>query len=87
MVFRKENQRMQANTIPTAWRNDAPLTTHSSYSTEQAAAILHIRPNTLRVALCRDGAYMGVRPIKRANRFLAWPANEIDALAHGEAVQ
>ncbi|MBC9070603.1 hypothetical protein IAI53_01350 [Thauera sp. CAU 1555] len=78
---------MQTNTIQTTWRNDAPLTPESTYSTEQAAAILHIRPNTLRVALCRDGAYMGVHPIKRANRFLAWPANEIDALARGEVVK
>ena len=73
------------NTIPHAWRNDAP-SSDRTYSTEQAAAILHIRPQTLRAALCRDGAYMGVRPVKRANRFLAWPADGIDAIARGEKV-
>lgn len=59
----------------------------SAYSTDEAAAILHIKPQTLRAALCRDGAYMGLRPIKRANRFLAWPADGIEALARGEAAK
>lgn len=56
----------------------------SAYSTDEAASILKIKPQTLRAALCRDGAYMGLRPIKRANRFLAWPADGIEALARGE---
>ena len=53
------------------------------YSTEQAAQRLGVKPNTLRAGLCRDGAYMGVRPSKQANRFLNWPADEIDRLAGG----
>lgn len=56
----------------------------SAYSTDEAAQILNIKPQTLRAAICRDGAYMGLRPIKRANRFLAWPADGIEALARGE---
>lgn len=55
-----------------------------TFSTEEAAAILHIRPQTLRAALCRDGHYFDLRPIKRANRFLAWDATAIEALARGE---
>lgn len=43
---------MQAQTILTAWRNDAPLAART-LSTEQAAAALHIRPQTLRAALPR----------------------------------
>jgi hypothetical protein len=54
------------------------------YSTDEAAAVLKVRPQTLRAALCRDGAYCGVMPAKRRNRFLAWPADPIDALAAGE---
>ncbi len=76
---------MHATPIPTARRNDAPLAART-YSTDQAAAALHVRPQTLRAALCRDGHYFGVRPIKRVNRMLAWPADAIDALARGEAV-
>lgn len=74
---------MQAQTIPPPWRNDAPLAARS-YSTEQAAAALHIKPQTLRAALCRDGHYAGVRPRKLPSRFLAWPADQIERLAAGE---
>lgn len=74
---------MQTQTIPTAWRNDAPLAART-LSTEQAAAALHIRPQTLRAALCRDGHYAGVRPHKLPSRFLAWPADQIERLAAGE---
>ncbi len=77
---------MQAQTIPTAWRNDAPLAART-LSTYQAAAALHIRPQTLRAALCRDGHYFGIRPVKLANRFLGWPADQIERLAAGEVVQ
>ena len=57
----------------------------SAYTTEEAAKILGVKPQTLRAALCRDGAYLGLRPIKRANRLLAWPADGIERLARGEA--
>ena len=77
---------MQAATIPTSWRNDAPLAART-LSTEQAAAALHVKPQTLRAALCRDGVYFGVRPVKLPNRLLAWPADQIDALARGEVAQ
>ena len=73
---------MQAKTTPTAWRSDAPLAART-YSTEQAAAALHVRPQTLRAAICRDGHYAGVRPRKLPSRFLAWPAEQIDALTAG----
>ena len=53
-------------------------------STEQAAAALHIKPQTLRAALCRDGHYFGIRPLKLPNRMLAWPAEGIESLLIGE---
>jgi len=74
---------MQAATIPTAWRNDAPPAART-YSTEQAAAALHVRPQTLRAAVCRAGHYAGVKPYKLPSRFLAWPAEAIDRLTAGE---
>lgn len=56
-----------------------------TYSTEEAAAVLKVRPQTLRAAFCRDGHYFGVRPQKARNRFLMWDAAAIDALLNGEA--
>lgn len=55
-----------------------------TYTTEQAANEFHVRPQTLRAALCRDGHYCGIRPIKSPNRFLLWPAEAIDRLTAGE---
>ena len=55
-------------------------------STEEAAALLKVKPQTLRAALCRDGAYLGARPLKSANRFLLWDAAEIGHLAQGQAI-
>jgi len=55
-------------------------------STEQAASLLGIKPQTLRASLCRDGAYMGARPVKSANRFLKWKAADIERLAAGETL-
>ena len=74
---------MQAITIPTSWRNDAPLAART-LSTEQAAAVLKVKPQTLRAALCRDGHYMGLRPSKLPNRFLLWDASSVEALLNGE---
>ena len=42
------------------------------------------RKKTVRAALCRDGHYFGVRPIKLPSRFLAWPAEGIERLLRGE---
>lgn len=53
-------------------------------STEQAAAALHVKPQTLRAAVCRVGHYCGIRPHKLPSRFLAWPADAIDRLTAGE---
>lgn len=77
---------MQADTprtIPPEWRADRPRNTPRTYSTEQAANRLNLRPQTLRAAYCRAGHYCNVIPYKRQNRFLSWPADEIDRLATG----
>lgn len=50
-------------------------------STEELAARLGIKPQTLRAALCRDGEYFGVRPLKAKNRFLRWPADSVERLS------
>lgn len=74
---------MQTATIPPSQRHDAQLAARF-YSTEEAAAALKVKPQTLRAAVCRDGNYFGVRPQKARNRFLMWEAAEIDALLRGE---
>lgn len=53
------------------------------YTTNEAAALLCLAPNTLRVNLCQRGEYFGVRPVKGPNRRLLWPADAIDALVTG----
>lgn len=56
-------------------------------STEESAARLKVKPQTLRAAFCRNGHYLGCRPLKSANRFLLWPADEIERLTQGQTVQ
>ena len=55
-------------------------------STEEAAGLLKVKPQTLRAGLCRDGHYLGARPVKSANRFLLWNAADIERLAAGEVI-
>lgn len=49
-------------------------------TTDAFAKAVGVNPNTIRHALCKNGHYMGVRPLKLPNRWLAWPRDEIDAL-------
>lgn len=56
-------------------------------STEALAAQLRIKPQTLRAALCRNGHYYGIRPVKMPNRLLLWPADAVNSLLSGEAAQ
>lgn len=74
---------MQTATTPTVRRTDYAHILRT-YSTEEAAAVLKVRPQTLRAAICRDGHYFGVRPQKARNRFLMWDASRIDAIVNGE---
>lgn len=73
---------MQLHIAPTSRTDYASIL--RNYSTEEAAALLKVRPQTLRAAVCRDGHYAGVKPRKLPSRFLAWPAEAIDAIARGE---
>lgn len=53
-------------------------------STDEAAARLKVKPQTLRAAVCRNSHYCGIRPAKGPNRLLYWPADEIDRLVSGQ---
>ena len=73
---------MQHQNTPTTKRTDIASVLRN-YSTIEAAAVLKVRPQTLRAALCRDGHYFGLRPVKCRNRFLLWDAAAVEALTAG----
>lgn len=49
-------------------------------TTEALAEKLGLKPQTLRAALCRQGHYFGLTPIKAPNRFLLWPGDALERL-------
>lgn len=53
-------------------------------TTEELAAVLRCKPQTPRAALCRQGHYMGMRPVKTPNGRLLWDADEVERLTSGE---
>ncbi|MEF8723170.1 MAG: hypothetical protein V5B30_11395 [Candidatus Accumulibacter delftensis] len=56
-------------------------------STEELAAILLVKEQTIRAGHCRAGHYLGLVPIKCANRRLLWNADEAADLAAGQAAK
>tara|TARA_R110000850_G_scaffold276940_1_gene421027 strand:+ start:23682 stop:23867 length:186 start_codon:yes stop_codon:yes gene_type:complete len=56
-------------------------------STEALAERLGIKPHTLRAALCRQGHYFGIRPIKLPNRMLRWPVDALERLTVEEVAK
>lgn len=65
---------MQISTTPTARK----------LSTEEFAAALRHRPQTIRAGLCNHGHVMGLRPVKLPNGRLLWDAAQVEALVSGE---
>ncbi len=63
------------NQVPKQPNDDRP-----PLKTEQLAAGVGVKAQTLRQAYCRDGEYFGIRPTKAPNRFLLWPADAIERL-------
>jgi DNA-binding GntR family transcriptional regulator len=60
------------------------MTTHTTISTEELAALFGVRPQTVRHALCRHGSYFGLRPRKLPNRLLQWDLAAAEAVRRGE---
>lgn len=56
-------------------------------TTEEFAAQVGVKPQSIRVQLCRRGSYFGIRPTKLPNRRLLWPADAKERLLRlaGEA--
>ncbi|MBK8760419.1 MAG: DNA-binding protein [Sulfuritalea sp.] len=49
-------------------------------STEELAPRIKVKPQTIRAAVCRTGAYYTLRPVKMPNRFLLWPDDAAEIL-------
>lgn len=60
------------------------ITRPRKLDTAEAAAVLRVKPQTLRRALCLQGHYFGMRPTKMPNGRLLWDAADLDRLTEGE---
>ena len=52
-------------------------------STEQLAALLNLKPQSIRKRFCETGAYYTLRPTKLPNGRLMWPADAVRVLSGG----
>jgi hypothetical protein len=55
-------------------------------TTEEYAAKVRVVPQTIRAGYCRNGHYLGLKPLKLATGKLLWDAAEIDQLLSGGSV-
>jgi len=63
-----------------ATQQSGAIQAHRSITTEELAALLSIRPQSIRKRFCQTGAYFSLRPIKMPNGRLMWPADAFDKL-------
>jgi hypothetical protein len=61
----------------------SPSQINARLSTEELAAAAKVAPQTIRAALCRQGHFLGLRPVKLANRRLLWDADEANRVLSG----
>jgi hypothetical protein len=52
-------------------------------STDELAALGKVVPQSIRAAVCRNGHWLGMRPVKLANRRLLWDAAEAARVLNG----
>ncbi len=65
--------------------NTAPrIRPAAKISTCEFAEWLRVKAQTIRAGLCRDGHYMGLRPVKTPNGRLLWDAAAVERLTSGE---
>jgi len=69
----------------TAYINAVPsIRSSTKITTEEMAGQLRIVPQTARAGLCRNGHYLGLRPVKLPNGKLLWDAAAVERLVAGE---
>lgn len=76
MAARNEVSIQELHTAPTA-RTGAKITT------EEMAGKVRVVPQTIRAGLCRNGHYLGLKPLKLSTGKLLWDADAIDRLLSG----
>ena len=59
-------------------RTIAPNT--KTMTTDEFAALIHVKSTTIRHGLCTRGHYLGLRPTKLPNRRLLWSASAVQNL-------
>lgn len=64
-------------------QESAATPTRRHITTEELAALLSIRPQSIRKRLCQTGGYFNLRPVKLPNGRLLWPGDAIDKLVEG----
>lgn len=52
-------------------------------STEELAVLGKVLPQSIRAAVCRNGHWLGLRPVKLPNRRLLWDANDASRVLNG----
>ncbi len=55
-------------------------------STEELAKAVGLKPESIRVRLCREKSYYGVVPVKLPNGRLLWPKDSLDRLTQRREV-
>ena len=53
-------------------------------TTDDLAAQCGVKPESIRVRLCRTGSYFGVKPVKLPNGRLMWPGNAREQMMNRE---
>lgn len=56
-------------------------TEHRRKTTEQLAADIGLKPQSIRKRYCETGSYYCLRPIKYPNGRLMWPADSVEQLS------
>ena len=58
--------------------------TAAKLSTDELAAAFKVKPQSVRAALCRQGHFLGLRPVKLANGRLLWDEIKSEQIRSGE---
>jgi len=72
-----------SSTIPVQWRADGA--NHAKLTTDELAAMLRLKAQTIRAGLCRKGEFMGLRPHKLPNGRLLWDGRAAEQLVSPRA--
>lgn len=60
------------------------IITPEKCTTSETATMLRTTPQTIRSGLCRNGHYLGLKPVKLPNGKLLWDSTAIQRLVSGE---